>query len=74
MQLYIRYDRHDLALKQMKLMKISDEDHVLTLLASAWTSLSPVGHYPHTFPRIQSKRTVSQLTRFQLPSLSSFLL
>mmetsp|Transcript_36745 Transcript_36745/g.37398 ORF Transcript_36745/g.37398 Transcript_36745/m.37398 type:complete len:238 (+) Transcript_36745:3-716(+) len=39
-QLYLRIDRLDLAQKQVKLMKGTDEDHTLTMLASAWTMLA----------------------------------
>ena len=39
-QLYLRMDRPDLALKQVKTMRATDEDHTLTMLATAWTNLS----------------------------------
>lgn len=42
-QLYIRIDRTDLALKQVKTMKSIDEDNVLTMLASAWVNLATGG-------------------------------
>eukprot|EP01041_Mallomonas_annulata_P005927 gene5927-11959_t len=42
-QLYLRIDRLDLAQKQVKLMKGTDEDHALSMLASAWTNLSAGG-------------------------------
>lgn len=42
-QLYIRIERSDLALKQVKTMKSIDEDNVLTMLASAWVNLATGG-------------------------------
>ena len=42
-QLYLRMDRPDLALKQVKTMRAADEDHTLTMLATAWTNLSSGG-------------------------------
>jgi hypothetical protein len=44
-QLYLRMDRLDLAQKQVKQMKSLDEDGVLTMLASAWTTLAAVRTY-----------------------------
>jgi hypothetical protein len=40
-------DRLDLAQQQLKLLKASDEDHVLTNLATAWTQLYTVHHHHH---------------------------
>jgi len=42
-QLYIRIDRADVALKQVKTMKSIDEDNVLTMLASSWVNLATGG-------------------------------
>jgi len=42
-QLYLRMDRLDLAQKQVKQMKTTDEDHILSMLASAWTLLCTAG-------------------------------
>jgi hypothetical protein len=36
-------DRLDLAQQVLKTLKSSDEDHVLTMLATAWIHLSTVG-------------------------------
>ena len=41
--MYLKIDRVDLALTQVKQMKSIDEDNPLTLLATAWTHLSVVG-------------------------------
>ena len=41
-QLYLRMDRHDLAEKQVKIMKAADEDSTLSMLSHAWTLLSSV--------------------------------
>jgi hypothetical protein len=41
-QLYLRIDRLDLAQKQVKQMKTTDEDSVLSMLANAWTNLATV--------------------------------
>jgi coatomer subunit epsilon len=41
-QLYLRMDRLDLAQKQAKQLKTTDEDHTLTTLANAWVNLSTV--------------------------------
>jgi len=42
-QLYLRMDRLDLAQAQLKSMKAIDEDHTLSILASAWVSIATPG-------------------------------
>lgn len=44
-QLYLRMDRPDLAQAQLKSMKAIDEDHTLSILASAWVAIATVSRY-----------------------------
>lgn len=53
-QIYLKMFRLDLAQKQLKSMKVIDEDSPLTMLATAWVHMNTVSLCPSIYIRIRS--------------------